>query len=79
MAAAAAHGEGGGERESSGRVSYHRGDAHVLVELLQVRLLLLDALLELEELLLLALPDGVVLVGLFALLERIAGRGGEGC
>ena len=49
-------------------------------ELLQVRLLLGQLLLELEELFLLAQADGVVLVGLLALLEGIseikpAGRG----
>lgn len=41
-------------------------------ELLQVRLLLGQLLLELEELFLLALADGVVLVGLLTLLEGVA-------
>lgn len=48
------------------------GDVHVVRELLQVRLLLGQLLLQLEELFLLALADGVVLVGLLALLERVA-------
>lgn len=41
-------------------------------ELLQVRLLLGQLLLELEELFLLTQADGVVLVGLLALLEGVA-------
>lgn len=44
-------------------------------ELLEVRLLLGELLLELEEPLLLALADGVVLVGAFAALEGVAGFG----
>jgi hypothetical protein len=63
VAAAAPGGVGGG-----GGVR----DVHVIRELLQVRLLLGQLLLELEELLLLALADGVVLVGLLALLEGVA-------
>lgn len=48
------------------------GDVHVIRELLQMRLLLGQLLLELQKLLLLTLADGVVLVGLLALLERVA-------
>lgn len=48
------------------------GDVHVIRELLQVRLLLGQLLLELQKLLLLTLADGVVLVGLLALLEGVA-------
>ncbi len=44
-------------------------------ELLQVGLLLGDLLLHLQELLLLALADGVVLGGLFALAESVAAKG----
>lgn len=48
------------------------GDVHVIRELLQMRLLLGQLLLELQKLLLLTLADGVVLVGLLALLEGVA-------
>lgn len=48
------------------------GDVHVIRELLQVRLLLGQLLLELQKLLLLTQADGVVLVGLLALLEGVA-------
>lgn len=58
----------GGSGGSGGRV----WDVHVIRELLQVRLLLGQLLLELQQLFLLALADGVVLVGLLALLEGIA-------
>lgn len=44
----------------------------MLLELLHVVLLLVEALLELEELLALALLDGVVLVGALAALEGVA-------
>lgn len=44
-------------------------------ELLQVGLLLGELLLELQQLLLLAHPDGVVLVGLLALLEGVTVMG----
>lgn len=45
---------------------------HVVLELLQVLLLLCELLLQLQQLLLLALADGVVLVGLLTLGERVA-------
>lgn len=44
----------------------------MVAELLEVLLLLSELLLELQELLLLAELDGVVLVGLLAFHERIA-------
>lgn len=44
---------------------------HVVLELLQVSLLLSQLLLELQQLLLLALADRKVFVGLFALLEGV--------
>lgn len=47
---------------------------HVLREAVEVALLLDELLLELNELLLLALADGVILVGLLPSLERVAGR-----
>lgn len=43
-------------------------------QLLEVRLLLVELLLELEEPLLLALADGVVLVGALAALEGVTVR-----
>lgn len=48
------------------------GNVHVIAECLEVLLLLGKLLLELEELLLLTLADGVVLAGLLALLESVA-------
>lgn len=51
------------------------GGLHVLAQSLEVRLLLGELLLELEQLLLLALLDGVVLVGLLAPLEGVATPG----
>lgn len=47
---------------------------HVVLELLQVITLLGDFLLQLQELLVLALADGVILIGLFALGEGVSGR-----
>jgi hypothetical protein len=46
-------------------------DKHVVAQLLQVQLLVLDLLLELEKLLLLALSDGVVFASPLATLEGI--------
>lgn len=46
-------------------------DIHVVLELLQVRLLLSQLLLELQELFLLTRADGEILVGLLALLESV--------
>lgn len=48
---------------------------HVIRKSLEVLLLLAKLLLELEELLLLALADGKVLVGLLAALESVTGGG----
>lgn len=48
----------------------------MLGEALEVLLLLLELLLELNELLLLALADGVVLVGLLPSLEGVTAGGG---
>lgn len=47
-------------------------DSHVIGELLEVRLLLVELLAELHELFLLALADGVVLGALLAAPEGIA-------
>jgi hypothetical protein len=47
--------------------------AHVVRQLLEVVLLLLDLLLELEELLLLGLADVHLLLGTLAFLESIPG------
>jgi hypothetical protein len=49
----------------------HGEDKHVVRETLEMLLLLSKLVLELHELLLLALTDGVVLVGFFAALESI--------
>lgn len=49
-----------------------RTNSHVVRQLLEVNLLLGELLLEFHELLLLALANGVVLAGLFALLEGVA-------
>ena len=46
--------------------------SHVVRQLLEVLLLLGEAGLELDKLLLLALPDGVVLAGALALLEGVS-------
>lgn len=46
--------------------------SHVLLKLLKVLLLFCNLLLELQELLLLTLLNGVVLVGLLTFLESIA-------
>ena len=57
---------------SSGRRKKRNGvDKHVVRELLQVLLLLLELLLQFQQLLLLALLDGVVLGGALAALEGI--------
>lgn len=50
------------------------GGVHVLGEAVEVALLLDELLLELNELLLLALADGVILVGLLPSLEGVAER-----
>lgn len=52
---------------------------HVVGELLQVGLLLGQLLLELHELLLLALADRKVLAGALAFLEGVAASGGVVC
>lgn len=49
-------------------------NVHVVSQLLEVGLLLLNPLAQLLELLLLALPDGVVLLGALAALEGVAGE-----
>lgn len=49
-------------------------DKHVVRETLEMLLLLSKLVLELHELLLLALTDGVVLIGPFAALEGITGN-----
>jgi membrane-associated HD superfamily phosphohydrolase len=49
-----------------------RGSLHVVLELLDVLVGSSKALLQLLELLLLALADGVILLGLLPLLESIA-------
>ena len=48
------------------------GHVHVIGQAVEVLLLLIELLLELEELLLLALADGEVLLRLLAALESIA-------
>jgi hypothetical protein len=50
---------------------WYMGSLHVLGETVKVLLLLLELLLELNELLLLALADSVILVGLLPSLEGI--------
>jgi hypothetical protein len=50
----------------------NRESSHVVRQLLEVGLLLVQLLLELEEPLLLALANGVVLVGALAALEGIS-------
>lgn len=60
----------GGGRTVLSRFGVH---IHVVLELLQVGLLLAELLLELQKLLLLALADRIVLIGLLALLEGITG------
>lgn len=60
-----------------GKIANGGGVLHVLLQLLHVVLLLVEALLELEELLALALLDGVVLVGALAALESVAVVGGR--
>jgi len=52
---------------------FRSANSHVVRKLLKVRLLLGQLALELEQLLLLALPDGVVLAGALAPLEGVAG------
>lgn len=55
-------------------------NVHVGLELLQVGLLLAQLDPELQQLLLLALADGIVLVGLLALLEGVTkSRGRDAC
>lgn len=49
---------------------------HVVFELLQVITLLIDLPLQFQELLVLTLADGVILIGLFALGEGVSGRCG---
>lgn len=57
------------------RPDYPVGDrVHVLSKLGKVGLLLSELLPELEELFLLALADGVVLLGALTLLEGVSGR-----
>ena len=47
-------------------------DSHVVGELLEMHLLLIELLAELQKLLLLALADGVVLLGTLTALESIS-------
>lgn len=57
--------------------SLHRSYLHVVRELLQVLLLLVDLLLESQEFLVLALADGHLLESVFAALEGISMRGAK--
>ncbi|KAB8302519.1 hypothetical protein EYC80_005911 [Monilinia laxa] len=64
-----------GERLAFGYVGVREGALiHVVLEFLQVITLLGNFLLQLQELLILALADGVILIGLFALGEGISGQ-----
>ena len=54
------------------------GDLHVVLQLLEVILLLLDLLAESEELLLLGLADEHFLLGALASLKGVTGDGIEG-
>lgn len=60
--------------ENRGQWREGRRNIHVLGETIKVTLLLTELLLELEELFLLTLADGVILVGLFSSLEGVAGE-----